>query len=78
MGVYADVEILPLPKEYRFTTLDEMLAFFRRRFNVTTPAQEKVLDDYLTPLIRKEKDDIVISGDSLFAKIWWSKKEPAY
>ncbi len=78
MGVYADVEILPLQKEYRFTTLDEMVAFFRRRFNVTTPAQEKVLDDYLTPLIRTEKDDIVVSGDSLFAKIWWSKKEPAY
>jgi SAM-dependent methyltransferase len=73
MGIYANVEMLPLKKEYRFTTTDEMTAFFRRRFNVTKPEQERVLDDYLTPLVRTEGSEIVISGDSTFAKIWWKK-----
>jgi SAM-dependent methyltransferase len=73
MGIYANVEMLPLKKEYRFTTKDEMTAFFRRRFNVTRPEQEEVLDDYLIPLIRTEGSEIVVSGDSTFAKIWWKK-----
>jgi len=73
MGVYANVEMLPLKKEYRFTTMDEMTAFFHRRFNVTRPEQEKILDDYLKPLVRTEGSEIIISGDSTFAKIWWKK-----
>jgi len=73
MGIYANVEMLPLKKEYRFTTTDEMTAFFRRRFNVTTPEQERILGDYLKPLIRTTGTDIVISGDSTFEKIWWKK-----
>jgi SAM-dependent methyltransferase len=73
LGIYANVEMLPLKKEYRFATSDELTAFFRRRFNVTIPQQEQVLDDYLKPLIRTKGPDVVISGDSTFAKIWWRK-----
>jgi hypothetical protein len=73
MGIYAHIEMLPLKKEYRFTTTDEMTAFFRHRFNVTKPEQERVLDDYLKPFVRTEGSEIVISGDSTFAKIWWKK-----
>jgi SAM-dependent methyltransferase len=73
MGIYANVEMLPLKKEYRFTTLDEMTAFFRRRFNVMTEEQERVMADYLKPLIRTTGPEIVISGESTFAKIWWRK-----
>jgi SAM-dependent methyltransferase len=73
LGIYANVEMLPLKKEYRFTTLDEMTAFFRRRFNVMTEEQERVMADYLKPLIWTIGPEIVISGDSTFAKIWWRK-----
>ncbi|MDD1703822.1 MAG: class I SAM-dependent methyltransferase [Methanoregula sp.] len=73
MGIYANVEMLPLEKEYRFASVEEMTAFFRGRFSVTTPEQEKVLGKYLTPLIRHDGNEIVISGDSTFAKIWWKK-----
>jgi SAM-dependent methyltransferase len=72
-GIYPNVEMLPLSKEYRFTTQDEMTIFFRRRFGVTNPEQERLLDDYLKPLIRKEGSEIIISGDSTFAKVWWKK-----
>ncbi len=36
--------------------------------------QKKVLDDYLAPLIRHDQGEIVISGDSVLAKVWWMKK----
>ncbi|MGD0079241.1 MAG: class I SAM-dependent methyltransferase [Methanoregula sp.] len=74
MGIYANVEILPLDKEYRFTSLEETVAFFRRRFSVMNSEQEGVLVEYLTPLIRQDGRDLVLSGDSTFAKIWWKKK----
>jgi SAM-dependent methyltransferase len=72
-GIYANVEMLPLDKEYRFATDTEMTAFFRVRFGVKTARQRKVLDTYLAPLIRYEGDDAVISGSSTFAKVWWKK-----
>jgi SAM-dependent methyltransferase len=73
MGIYADVEMLPLDKEYRFPSRREMTAFFRRRFGVTTKKQERVLDTYLSPLVRQAGDEVVISGESTFAKICWRK-----
>jgi SAM-dependent methyltransferase len=73
MGIYANVEMLPLQKEYRFTTMDELLAFFKCRFNVTTAQQESMLVDYLTPRVRNAGNKFVMSGDSTFAKIWWKK-----
>ncbi|MCJ7794861.1 MAG: methyltransferase domain-containing protein [Methanoregulaceae archaeon] len=73
MGIYPNVEMLPLDKEYRFSTHREMLAFFRRRFAVKTQKQRRMLDKYIAPLIRQEGGEAVISGDSTFAKIWWEK-----
>ena len=74
MGIYADVQMLPLQKEYRFKNLDEMSVFFKQRFGAKTPEQERKVDDYITPLIRKQGEEVVISGDSTFAHIWWKKK----
>jgi hypothetical protein len=75
MGIFANVEMLPLDKVYRFATKKEMTVFFRRRFGMKTQKQRTVLDTYLAPLIRHEKGKIVVSGDSLLAKVWWKKAE---
>ena len=73
MGIYANVEMMPLDKEYRFPSRDEMTEFFYRRFSAKTPEQQETVGKYLEPLIRNEGAEIVISGDSTFAKIWWKK-----
>lgn len=75
MGIFANVEMLPLGKEYRFATQEEMITFFRRRFGVKTARQKDVLGSYLAALIRHEEDDVVISGNSTLAKIWWKKSQ---
>jgi len=75
MGIYADVRMLPLQKEYRFNSRGEMIAFFKNRFNARTPGQERIVSDYITPMIRKEGNEVVISGNSTFAKTWWRKQE---
>jgi SAM-dependent methyltransferase len=74
MGIYPDVTMLPLSKEYRFGDREEMLAFFRTRFGAATPAQERIVDDYVSPLIRTQGGEVVISGDSTFAHVRWKKK----
>ena len=73
MGILPNVEMLPLGKEYRFASREEMTAFFRRRFGIKTARQRKVLDTYLAPLMRDDGHDVVISGNSMLAKIWWIK-----
>jgi len=72
-GIYANVGMMPLPKEYRFGSRDEMTGFFRRRFKVTTQEQEKILDAYLAPLVQEKNGEVVVSGSSTYAKVWWKK-----
>jgi SAM-dependent methyltransferase len=74
-GIYADVRMLPMDKEYRFPSRGEMTAFFKKRFGVTTREQEEVLDEYLSRLMRTDGEDVVISGESTFAKIWWRTRD---
>jgi hypothetical protein len=74
MGIYPDVTMLPMAKEYRFGNRDEMLAFFRKRFGAKTPEQERIVDEYISPKIRREGDEVVIAGDSTLAHIRWKKK----
>jgi len=74
MGIYPDVTMLPMAKEYRFGNRDEMLAFFRKRFGAKTPMQEKIVDGYISPKIRRQGDEVVIAGDSTLAHIRWKKK----
>jgi SAM-dependent methyltransferase len=75
MGIYPDVTMLPLSKEYRFESRDEMLAFFRKRFGAKTPEQERVVDEYIALQIQKQGNEMVISGNSTFAHIRWKKTE---
>jgi SAM-dependent methyltransferase len=73
MGIYPDVRMLPLQKEYRFGNREELLGFFRRRFGATSPEREQVVDNYAASLIRQEGHDVVVGGNSTFAHIWWTK-----
>jgi len=74
MGIYANVQMLPLQKEYRFAGRDETFAFFNRRFGAKTPEQVMIVERYIEPLLKKQGEGVVVSGDSTFAHIWWKKK----
>jgi hypothetical protein len=78
MEIYPNIEMLPLDKVYRFSTRKKMVEFFQNRFAAKTKKQRKVLDAYLSPLIRTEGNEVVISGNSLLAKVWWKKSGNFY
>jgi SAM-dependent methyltransferase len=71
MGIYPDVTMLPLAKEYRFGSREEMLGFFRKRFGAKTLKEQKVVDEYVTPMMRTEGNAVMISGNSTFAHVRW-------
>jgi SAM-dependent methyltransferase len=71
MGIYPDVTMLPLAKEYRFGSREEMFGFFRKRFGARTPEEQKVVDEFVTPMMRTEGNAVVISGKSTFAHVRW-------
>jgi SAM-dependent methyltransferase len=73
MEIYPNIEMLPLDKVYRFSTMKEMEVFFQSRFAAKTKKQRQVLDAYLSPLIQTEGNEFVISGNSTLAKVWWKK-----
>nr|WP_321350446.1 class I SAM-dependent methyltransferase [uncultured Methanoregula sp.] len=74
MGIYPDVTMLPLEKEYRFKNREDMFAFFVKRFDAGTPQQERIVREYVTPRIREQGSEVVISGNSTFAHIRWKKE----
>ena len=74
MGIYADVTMLPLSKEYRFRDRQEMRSFFHARFGAATPAQRQTVDAYLGPLAQDRDGGVVVAGNSTFAHIRWHTK----
>jgi SAM-dependent methyltransferase len=73
MGIFPDVTMMPLEKEYRFDSREEMLAFFMKRFGAVTPDQAAVVDGYLGRMMRTAGDAVVISGRSTLAHVRWRK-----
>jgi SAM-dependent methyltransferase len=73
-GIYSNVEMFPLDKEYRFSSQREMTLFFQERFDARTAKQKRMLATYLSSLMHADGDDVIISGKSTFAKIWWKKE----
>jgi len=76
MGIYPDVTMMPMAKEYRFGTREELMVFFTKRFGAGTPAQKQVVEEYVRPMIRTQGNEVVVSGDSTFAHIRWRKQGP--
>lgn len=76
MGIYPDVTMLPMAKEYRFGNREELMGFFTKRFGAGTPAQKQVVEEYVGPMIRTQGNEVVVSGDSTFAHIRWRKQGP--
>jgi hypothetical protein len=55
----------------RFPDLDAAVDEFREQYRVKTPAQERVLRDYLAGMLSENGDDLVLSGMTTRVKIWW-------
>lgn len=71
MGIYPDVTMMPLDKEYRFSRPEEMFDHFRTRFGVTTDNQEDVMVRHLLAKARQEDGMYILSGETIYARLSW-------
>ena len=74
MGIYPDVRMMILDKEYRFSDMEEMFNHFRSRFGVTTDHQEDVMRRYLLGKARELDGEFILSGDTVYAKLSWNAR----
>jgi SAM-dependent methyltransferase len=74
MGIYPDVRMMTLDKEYRFSVPEEMFNHFRSRFGVTTDHQEDVMRRYLLSKAKDEDGALTLSGDTIYAKLSWNAR----
>jgi len=76
-GSYPDVRMLPLDKTYRFSDVNEAVSYFIPKFGIISPEQKEILRAYITKTAKTDGPGIVLTGDSMLAKIlWWSKALP--
>ncbi len=74
MGVYADVQMCYYNYIERFASLDELVERNREGYDLRTPAQERIFRNYFADQVRREGDDLILSGSASFARIVWKKE----
>jgi SAM-dependent methyltransferase len=75
MGIRPHVLMAPLDKEYRFSDLNEAMAFFAPRFGVENARQESILLAYLMRVNQAKDGRFAVCRATLYASIWWDKKQ---
>ena len=73
LGIFANVEVFQEEMTNRFASLDEAVADQSYGLNITTPAQEAVLREYLEKRLQADSGQYVLRTVSWRMKIWWKK-----
>lgn len=71
MGICPNVETVRMEHTRRFPDIDAAVAEYGKQYRVRTPAQERMLRDYLAGMLSENGDDLVLSGMTTRVKIWW-------
>lgn len=71
MGIYPNMETLQLLYTRTFPDFDAAVENFKREYHVETDAQEKILREYLSSVLKKEGGEFVLSENSMRVKLWW-------
>ena len=71
MGIYPNVETVRMEHVRRFPNIDAAVGEFQEQYRVKTPAQERMLRDYLAGMLSENDDDLMLSGMTMRVKIWW-------
>lgn len=71
MGIYPNVEMIRMGHTRRFPDLDAAVDEYRRQYRIETPAQERILREYLAATLSENGDDLVLSSMTARVKVWW-------
>ncbi|MBP2144938.1 ubiquinone/menaquinone biosynthesis C-methylase UbiE [Methanofollis sp. W23] len=71
MGICPNVQTSRMAHTRTFPDLDTAVAEFRAQYRVETPAQERVLRDYLARTLTTNGGTLLHSGMTTRVKFWW-------
>lgn len=71
MGIYPNVETVQMEHVRRFPNIDAAVDEFREQYRITSPAQEKVLREYLAATLAESGDGLLHLGMTTRVKLWW-------
>ncbi|KAF5056127.1 Methyltransferase domain protein [anaerobic digester metagenome] len=71
MEIYPHVETIRREHVRRFPDLDAAVDEFREQYRATSPAQEKILREYLSAILSTNGDGLMHSGMMTRMKLWW-------
>ncbi|MDR0767371.1 MAG: class I SAM-dependent methyltransferase [Methanosarcinales archaeon] len=74
MGIYANLEVLPLRDSHYYETFEEVLEEYADRLAANEDWQIGVVEDYLREVFLEiPGKGFVLPEDGLYAHIWWKK-----
>ena len=73
LGIYADLEVLPLKDVHYYDTFENAVAEYVDRLSATEEKQIRIVENYLKEKLTETLKGWRLEGDGLYAHIWWEK-----
>lgn len=74
LGIYADLEVLPLKDTHYYKTFEEVSAEYTGRLAAKDNRQIQLVEDYLKKVfLEVPEKGFTLPEDGLYAHIWWHK-----
>jgi len=75
LGIYANLEILLLKDVHYYETFEEAAAEYVDRLSAVEEKQIRIVENYLRENMTETPKGWRLSGDGLYAHIWWKRKK---
>ena len=73
LGIYADLEVLPLKDVHIYETFEEARTEYSDRLSAADERQIRIVENYLKENITETPKGWGLPSDGLYAHIWWKK-----
>jgi len=74
LGIYADLEVLPMKDVHYYETFEEALAEYTDRLSAVEEKQIQIVENYLKENMTKTAKGWRLSDEGIYAHIWWEKQ----
>jgi Methylase involved in ubiquinone/menaquinone biosynthesis len=74
LGIYADLEVLPMKDVHYYETFEEALAEYTDRLSAVEEKQIQIVENYLKENMMKTAKGWRLSDEGIYAHIWWEKQ----
>ena len=71
LGIYADLEVLPLKDVHYYETFEETAAEYIDRLSAVEEKQIRIVENYLKENLAETPKGWRLQGEGLYAHIWW-------